>query len=85
MSDLEIDPFGEPAPWPAAANRAPIQEAWAALAAALRPVAASVWLIGEAELRRPSWRPGETLEEAAFSEGRKQAWRDLMAGVERRG
>jgi hypothetical protein len=78
---LEVDPFGAPPPGEPAPDLDRV--AWEVMIAALRPVAVSVRHLAEAELMRPSWRPGETVEEAAFREGRKRVWRDLIAALER--
>lgn len=75
-----FDPFGaEPSPEPPATAEA---AAWAAIVAALRPVAESVRLLADAALREPSWRPGDTLDRAAWIEGRKDLWRALRAAME---
>lgn len=75
-----FDPFGaDPPPAPVATAEA---AAWAAMVAALRPVAESVRLLADAALREPSWRPGDTLDRAAWIEGRKEMWRALRAAVE---
>ena len=61
----------------------PADEALAALAAALRAVAPQLRAVAEAQLMAPSWRPGETVEHAAYAEGGKAVWRFLMQITER--
>lgn len=55
---------------------------WRAVLAALRPVSAAVAAIADAELRRPTYRPGLSLDDAAFIEGRKEMWREIMTGLQ---
>ncbi|MFN7000502.1 MAG: hypothetical protein ACK4ST_10800 [Elioraea tepidiphila] len=67
------------APPPAPALR---DEEWRAVAAALRPVAAQLRALAARELERPSWMPGQSVEDAAFAEGRKLMWRQMLMAME---
>lgn len=85
---IDVDPFAEARPPRRAADQARAQavhDAWAAVVAALRPVAASVTMLADEEIARPSWRPGETIEDAAWREGRKMVWRELLRRMDERG
>jgi hypothetical protein len=73
-----LDPAAAPTP---RARRLDTPE-WRAVLAALRPVSAAVAAIADAELRRPSYRPGLSLDDAAFVEGRKELWRDILAALQ---
>lgn len=72
-----FDPLGvQPPP-------APVEDAdWKAVAMALRVVAASVAAVAAREMGRPSWQPGQRVEDAAFAEGRKAVWRQILAAME---
>jgi hypothetical protein len=62
---------------------APAEDAeWQRIVAALRAVAPSVAAVAAREMDRPSWRPGQRVEDAAFAEGRKAVWRQIMAAME---
>lgn len=78
-----FDPF-DGTPLPAGREAASAERAaWDAIIAALRPVAASVRVVVDAQLRSASYRRGDTLDEVAWVEGRKQALRELLLAVER--
>jgi hypothetical protein len=73
-----FDPLGM-AP-PAAAPE--LDADWQRLVAALRTVAPAVASVAARELDRPSWRPGQQVEDAAFAEGRKAVWRQILAALD---
>lgn len=79
-----FDPF-DGSPLPAAVREAigAEQAAWEAIVAALRPVVSSLRLVVEAQLRVASYHRGDTLDEVAWIEGRKQALRELLQAVEK--
>lgn len=80
-----FDPFDGAAPRAALDEAARAEHAaWETIIAALRPVAASLRLVVDAQLRGASYRRGDTLDEVAWTEGRKQALRELLQAVERK-
>lgn len=78
-----FDPFDGSVLPPTVSTAAEAERAaWDTIIAALRPVAASLRLVVEAQLRTASYRRGDTLDEVAWVEGRKQALRELLQAVE---
>lgn len=71
-----FDPLRPPLAAPPARRHA--APAWRAVAAALRAVAPEIEALAQAELAAPSWRAGQRVEDAAFAEGRKDLWRELL-------
>lgn len=59
--------------------------AWRAVASALRAVAPDIEALAQAELAAPSWRAGQGVEDAAFAEGRKDLWRELLRVMKEEG
>jgi len=75
----------QPLAAPAASRPQPAKhdaQAWRAVASALRSVAPDLTALAHAELQAPSWRRGQSVEEAAFAEGRKDLWRELLRIIE---
>lgn len=73
---------------PGAAQDAPPEPAaedWRAIVAALLPVRECVERHAQRVLAQPVWMHGLKAADAAFGEGRRDAWRVILAAIERAG